>query len=337
MPRGDQLSRQWSVIQQLIASGGGISAAELARGVGCTRRTIYRDLEALQTAGFPIYTERDNGRHVWKLIEGVRRNIPIPFTLTELMSLYFCRDMLRPLRETVFAESLETLFHKIKTTLPPESMRYLDTVQQTFSVGTKHSARYGRFKEVINRVNEAALQRKAVDIRYRALSSRTDTRRTVDPYRIWFYEGAFYLVGFCHLRRKIRTFSCARIQTVTMTDHSYRIPDEFDFEAMMRGSFGAYKGVPERVVIHFDAAIAEYIGERIWHASQKIIRQSDHSIVFEADVAVNDELKLWILSWGARATVLHPLHLRETIAAEITVMAESYNTKNTRGSTEPHT
>ncbi len=60
MAKRDQLGRQWKIIQTLIASKMGKSAAELAR-MEIYMRTLYRDLEALQVAGFPIYTEKVDG------------------------------------------------------------------------------------------------------------------------------------------------------------------------------------------------------------------------------------------------------------------------------------
>jgi predicted DNA-binding transcriptional regulator YafY len=48
MARGDQLARQWKIIQTLITSRRGKSAAELAEDLECHPRTLYRDLEALQ-------------------------------------------------------------------------------------------------------------------------------------------------------------------------------------------------------------------------------------------------------------------------------------------------
>ena len=65
MARGDQLARQWKIIQTLLSSRQGKSATELAEALGCHSRTIYRDLEALQVAGFPIYTDRVEGKSHW--------------------------------------------------------------------------------------------------------------------------------------------------------------------------------------------------------------------------------------------------------------------------------
>ena len=60
MARGDQLARQWKIIQRLITSKWGKSAAELAEEIECHPRTLYRDLEALQAAGVP-HLHREGG------------------------------------------------------------------------------------------------------------------------------------------------------------------------------------------------------------------------------------------------------------------------------------
>jgi len=74
MPRGDQLARQWKIIQTLISSRQGKSAADFASEIECHPRTLYRDLEALQVAGFPIYTEKVEGKNLWSLLDTLREN-----------------------------------------------------------------------------------------------------------------------------------------------------------------------------------------------------------------------------------------------------------------------
>jgi len=176
MARGDQLGRQWRIIQTLISSRTGKSAAELAEGLDCTPRTVYRDLEALQVAGFPIYTERVDGKNLWSLLDTVKHQMPVPFSLTELMALYFGRDMLKVFKDTAFYESLESLLQKVKTTLPPESIKYLENVEQTLYLAIKPYKDYGRFKEILNRVTDAALNHRTIEIVYFTMSRRKETR-----------------------------------------------------------------------------------------------------------------------------------------------------------------
>lgn len=67
MPRNTQVVRQWSILQSLKAAPR--TVPELARDLGTTSRTVYRDLEALQTLPFAFYTERhDDGATRWHLL-----------------------------------------------------------------------------------------------------------------------------------------------------------------------------------------------------------------------------------------------------------------------------
>jgi predicted DNA-binding transcriptional regulator YafY len=325
MARGDQLARQWRIIQTLISSRIGKSAAELAEGLECHPRTVYRDLEALQVAGFPIYTERLDGKSLWSLLDTVKHQIPIPFTLTELMAIYFSGDMLKVFKDTVFYDSLESLFQKIKATLPPESIKYLKEVEQTLHFGLKPYKEYGKFKEVLNQVNEAAVQKRSIEIVYFTMSRNKETWRKVDPYRIWFFNGTFYLIGYCHNRGEVRVFCIDRIKMLHQTKGQFEIPEDFNLEDFMRPSLGVFQGRPTKVKIRFAAEVSGYIGEKIWHESQKIHNQSDGSIVFEAKVAGTDEIKFWVMSWGSKAEVLEPESLREEIRSETIAMLERYD------------
>ena len=73
MARGDQLGRQWKIIQTLMSSHAGKTAPELADELGCRPRTVYRDLEALQVGGFPLFRERIDNRNYWSLIDTAKR------------------------------------------------------------------------------------------------------------------------------------------------------------------------------------------------------------------------------------------------------------------------
>ena len=67
--RGDQLARQWQLIQRLARSRFGVGLDELAEDLECTRRTVYRDLDALMYAGFPVSSEKRDTRVYYKLLD----------------------------------------------------------------------------------------------------------------------------------------------------------------------------------------------------------------------------------------------------------------------------
>ena len=320
MARGDQLGRQWKIIQELLTARQGKSAAELAEGLECHPRTVYRDLEALQVAGFPVFTDRRAGKNVWRLLYTAQNQIPIPFSLTELMALYFSRGMMKVLKNTVFYDSLESLFSKIKTMLSPEYRGYLDRVENSVEVGQLPHKSYGEYGDIIAAVNEATVQRRYLDIEYFAMSRKQKTHRKIAPYKVWFFDGTFYLIGYCLLRRDVRIFVIDRIRKVQLSPDTFEIPEHFDFKEFMKFRFGVFDGKPTRVIIRFSPDIAGYIREKIWHASQEIEAQEDGSILFRVEVAGTDEIKFWIMQWGSGARVLAPESLKTDILSEIEAM-----------------
>ena len=327
MARGDQLGRQWKIIQTLLSSRTGKTAPELAQELRCRPRTVYRDLEALQMGGFPLFRERIDNRNYWSLMDTAKRQIPIPFSLTELLALYFSRNMMKFLKNTVFYDSLETLFQKVKVTLSQDYLQYLARIENSLEVGQKPYKPYGEFREIIEHVNEAVVHQRFIRMVYYTMSRKEALEREVAPYKIWFFDGTFYLIGYCRLRDEVRIFALDRIKSIEETEEIFEIPESFDFESFMRSSFGVFHGKPETVRIWFDAEVAEYISEKIWHDTQTIEKQKDGSILFTAEVAGTQEIKFWIMNWGSKAKVLEPESLREEIRAEAETMLQKYKGK----------
>ena len=324
MARGEQLARQWKIFQTLVTSRHGKSVADLSKDLDCHRRTVYRDLEALEEAGFPIYTEKSNGRNRWFLMDSARNPMPVPFSLPELMALYFGRDTLKVLKGTIFYDSLEDLFQKIETTLPSKSKKYLKNVEQCLEVGSRPFKPYRKFDKIIDRIKEAVINRRVIDIVYYTMSRKKETRRKVAPYKLWFFDGTFYMIGHCKWIKEIRIFAVDRIKMLSLTDEIFEVPDDFDIDDFMGNSFGAFHGKPQKVGILFSADIAEYVKEKIWHKTQRLQDNTDGSVLFEADIACTKEFKAWIMQWGAKAIVLEPEELRNEIQAETIEMLAVY-------------
>lgn len=325
MARGDQLSRQWKIIQSLMACGDGKSAGALAADLDCHTRTVYRDLEALQMAGFPLYTEQSGGKTRWSILDAGRRQMPLPLNLTELMALYFSRNMLKGLQGTAMFDSLAALFEKVKATLPSEYTAYLDKLADSLEVGIKAYKPYHRFQLILSQVNQAAQERRHIEIDYFSMRRREITRRRVAPYKIWFYDQTFYVIGFCSLRRAVRLFAVDRIERLAISDEHFEPPPDFDASTFMQASFGVFQGAPVDVRIRFAPEVAGYIREKIWHPTQSLACQADGSLVFSAQVAGIEEIKHWVLKWGAAAVVLEPAALRLAVSHEISEMSRNYS------------
>ena len=110
MPRNAEVIRQWSILRELEASRR-VTIDELAEQTGVTTRTIRRDLEALQTAGFPLFDDVIDGKRYWTLEQkAFRRLDDTGFTLAELSALYFSRTLVECLAATPFQRDVRSAF-----------------------------------------------------------------------------------------------------------------------------------------------------------------------------------------------------------------------------------
>ena len=92
-----------------------VAVTEIAQREETGIRTIYHDLHALQAAGFPLYTKRVEKANRWAFIGTFKFKTPPPFTLIELMPLFFFKDVVRVLRGFPFYNSLESVFKKVQS------------------------------------------------------------------------------------------------------------------------------------------------------------------------------------------------------------------------------
>ena len=59
MPRNAEVIRQWTILREIErARGAGVTIDDLASLCDVTTRTIRRDLQALEEAGFPLYDDK---------------------------------------------------------------------------------------------------------------------------------------------------------------------------------------------------------------------------------------------------------------------------------------
>lgn len=313
--RGDQLARQWQLIQRLARSRVGISLDTLAEELGCVRRTVYRDLDALMFAGFPVVSEKRQGRAYYRFLDGFRMG-DVPFTPDEILALAFGEDLLRTLEGTVFHDSIRSALSKIRAGLGPELSEYLDELGRAFRVLPGPHKSYAHLRETIQILNQAVLGERRVRMRYRTGRTGTVKTRDLDPYRVWYRAGGLYAVGFDHDSSEIRTFAVERIQRIEVRTERFEVQAGFDFDEYMGSSFGIIAEPATSVRILFDANWASYVSERVWHDSQKLVPRARGRLELQMQVGGAAELRSWLLSFGAGAEVLEPQSLRDAVESE---------------------
>lgn len=223
---------------------------------------------------------------------------------------------------TPFYDSLSSVFKKIEDSLPEKAALQVSHEDTRFTVfpppGTVIS------HEVWETVFNALRLLQKLKITYKT-PGRSATVRELDPYHAIRYDCDWYVIGHCHLRNKVRTFSLSRIMHASMGEASFALPDDFNFQQITSSRFGVHWGeAEEQVKIWFTPEAAPYVLERKWHPSQDIKNNKDGSITLWLRVNHLLELKRWVLSWGKDARVLAPEKLIQDISSEIAHMAGAY-------------
>ena len=322
--RGDQLARQWRLIQRLANSRVGVSLDDLADELECVKRTVYRDLDALMFAGFPVVSEKRDGRVFYRFLDGFRMG-GSPFTPDEILALAFSEDLLRTLEGTVFHDSIRSALAKIRAGLSPQLAEYLERLRESFRVLPGPHKSYSRFRDTIRVLNDAVLAKRTVRIRYRTGSSGAVRRRDLDPYRVWYRSGALYAIGHDHLSGELRTFAIDRIREIEPTGRRFEVPASFDFDAMLASAFGVISDPDtQKVRVRFEPDWAAWVAERTWHPSQRVEPRPGGALELAMQVAGLAEVKSWVLSFGAGAHVLEPDALRREVEQELAKALRAY-------------
>ena len=311
------LIRQWILLKTLASRKYGATVKELSQEAGVSLKTIRRDLEAFQQAGFPLREiVGDFGRKKWHL-ESAKPPAELNFTWEEAAALYLGRRLLEPLMGTVFWQAAREAFKKIRAILDPFPREYIDKFATMFCQTMIGTHDYSKKADLIDSLMQAIEDSQAVSMTYQALQATEPVTYMVSPYGLAYHRGSLYLVGRTRRHEDICHWKVDRIEAVELTDKRFRRPEDFDLQKHLAKSFGVFHGDSEVCVkVRFSPIVARYVEESTWHPSQKLARQRDGSVIAEFTLDGTEEIKRWIMSFGKQAQVMEPEELLHEVIAE---------------------
>ena len=125
------------------------------------------------------------------------------------------------------------------------------------------TGKYDKFKDTIETLNEAVINKKVVEIVYYTMSRKKVSQRKVAPYKLWFYDGTFYMIGHCRSKKDVRIFAVDRIKIINLTTERFEVPADFNADEFMKASFGVFQGLPTHVKGLFTPNAAGYVREKV--------------------------------------------------------------------------
>jgi proteasome accessory factor B len=220
-----------------------------------SQRKFERDKAELYELGIPLrFEQRSDDHEGGYVLDREAYYLPEPgFTAEELAVLYAAGSAAHasgafPGRQDL-AHALRKVGFFADSPLPAAPVRL----------------ELGNAKELAQRLEliwAAIGARKAIDLDYFSPRTRSVTSRRVDPFGLALRRGVWNLVGWCHLRKELRTFHVHRIRHVAANaakpkQPDFEVPADFEIEAHVANWPWEYRiHAPLRVELELDAELA---------------------------------------------------------------------------------
>jgi predicted DNA-binding transcriptional regulator YafY len=293
-------------ITVLLQSRARLRALDLARRFGVSKRTIYRDIVALSESGVPIISLPGEG---YELTEGFSLP-PLALSTGEASALFLGGRLLTEHATGRLGMEAAQALEKIAAILPAPTRAWVERLTSIVDFIASRP-RFDLDDPRLALLQDAIAERRVVHLRYHSRSRDEATERDVEPERLHYNDGVWYLAGYCRLRQGNRDFRLERIEELAVLDERF-VPRVAETETNL--------GIEMRV--RFAASVLRWVRERQHYGFVREQPGADAGMVMIYRVDATDEMLPWLRAWGPAAEVLAPVELREALREEAKRMVE---------------
>lgn len=264
-------------VLELLQTHGRMRGAEMAGRLGVDARTLRRYIVTLEEMGIPITTER--GRHGgYALMPGFKLP-PMMFSEDEALALSIGLLATRSLGFAEAAPAVVSAQAKLERIMPESLKQRVRAVDQTVRLDMLRATAPSDDDALVT-LSSAAVAQRRVHLRYGAPDG-TVSEREFDPYGLAFRSGAWYAIGWCHLRGEMRSFRLDRILKAEARPARFTRPAGFDALAYLRQSLATMtRGVPFEIFMHADLATAS----RHFREEAGVFEQAEGGVVLRGQL-----------------------------------------------------
>ena len=315
-------------LMMLLQARGRMTAKELARELEVSRRTIYRDIDALCVAGVPIYSEAGRGGG-YGLLDSYRTSLT-GLTESEVRAL-FSMSIPESLTELGLGRELKAALLKLAAALPDARRQdeersrtrvYLDASPWSQDTGpTPH----------LQTVYQAVWGDRRLVITFRLPFAEVELEHLVSPYGLVSKAGVWYLV---YERYGIRVQRVADLLDARMSSEVFDRPDDFDltsfwmdWRANRRDTSARYRAtvrVSRELVPRLRHVFGAAVDDQI--AASELPDSWDWATLILPFWSL-ESARERILGFGGAIEVVEPVALRKSVADFASQAVQLYETR----------
>lgn len=311
----NRTDRLLAIVLELQAKGWQ-RAEDLAARFEISKRTIYRDMEALSESGVPVLSVPGQG---YALVEGYFLP-PLTFSADEALILLLGGGFMANNFDAEYRRAAQTAVSKIEAVLSDDLRAEVDYLRRSLRFINPGAA---NVPENLLPIRRAIIQRRTVQFDYHARAvddgGEAKTTRSADPYALINADNRWYMVAYCHLRHDVRNFRVERIEHIQVLRRAFARPATFDIQML--------QARPREVTVKalFDRSVGRWVQEEQAYYLGSVEDRPDGLLV-TLHVWREEDVLPWLLGWGSRVRVLEPESLRERIRQEAKALLDSYET-----------
>ncbi|MGF7237064.1 MAG: helix-turn-helix transcriptional regulator [Frankia sp.] len=297
----ERLTRLLALVPWLRARPG-VFVADAAREFGITERQLREDLELLWVCGLPGGSPGDlidisyEGDRV-TVVDPQTLERPLRLTADEAMTLVVAAKALAHVRSSTERDALDRARRKLEAAVAVP----LGGVEVALDRPVDDS--------VLTDLRSAITNSRRVHLRYVVWGRDELTERDVDPMRVLYQDGRWYLEGWCHSATAMRMFRVDRITGMRVLD----LPAAPPPDAVPRDtSRGVYRPSPSdaRVVLALTPA-ARWVTD--YYPAESVAPGEDGGLLLTVRAADPSWIRRLVLGLGGHARVVEPPELAEEV------------------------
>jgi len=299
--RFDRILKIFFILQSRVV----VTIEELETLFAISRRTIYRDLKALETAGVPIAYEATRG---YSIMDGYRIQ-PSRFTQEEVLSLMIAEKIMQQHETQFIKQHFEAALMKVKSSFQLQQKNDILNWQDKLEVSSGLNAdQY--LPDVINLLLQSIVKKQIADLCYLKSGDVRSVTRQIEPVGI-FYESSFwYLLAFCHLRQDYRNFRLDRVKKVLITQQNFS-REHLPIDQLRKDNMPS---TITKITIRADRKFAHYLfwERQNYGYKSEALTESSFTMYFEYG-GHPTAFARWFMKFADVAEIIEPVFLREEL------------------------
>lgn len=303
-----QISRLFEIIYILLDKKT-VTARELADHFEVSVRTIYRDIDALSSAGIPVYASQGKGGGIALLDDFVLNK--------SVLSEKEQNDILIALQNLSATRypDVDFVLSRLSSLFRKKDSNWIEVDFSPWGSDEKH-------KEHFNLLRSAVVNNRVITFDYFNASGTKSSRRA-EPVKLIFKDRAWYLIAYCYERDAYRTFKVTRMANIRITEDFFekKTPEALSADAEEEPSHGSID-----VELRISPAGAYRVYDDFYE--KDVIKNGDDSFTVTVSLPEGDWIYPYLLSFGPILEGVKPQNLHDALVSNMEVMLQNLNQGN---------